>query len=116
MCNFKRSALRQGYNADMAYTSEDSPFTGFGIGSFSSAPQEGGVFLLVVFRDGVLTAAAYATERGAMAAGAESLDNEPNDDSDLERGTLEDSFARAQQIVTEEGGLLEVIPSPVFGA
>ena len=100
----------------MAYTQDDSPFTGFGIGSFSSSSQEASVFLLVMLRDGTLTAAAYATERGAMAAGAESLDTGRDDDSDLERGTLEDSFARAQQIVTEEGGLMEVIPSPVFGA
>lgn len=97
----------------MAQSQQDSPFTGFGIGAFTDAPEAGGVFLLVVFRDGTLTAAAYAAERAAMEAGAGFLDEER--DEDEEGGTLEDRFARAQQIVSDEGGLMEIIPSPVFG-
>lgn len=100
----------------MANTSDESPFTGFGIGSFPRASAAGSVFLLTTYRDGVVSASAYATERGAMQAGAEMLDEERRDDEDEERGTLEDRFARAQQIVTDEGGQMEIIDSPVHGA
>lgn len=99
----------------MANSSEDSPFTGFGIGSFSRTAA-GSVYLLVTYRDGTVSASAYATERGARAAGAEMLDEERRDDEDEERGTLEDRFARAQQIVVDEGGQMEIIDSPVHGA
>ncbi len=99
----------------MANSSADSPFTGFGIGSFSRTAA-GSVYLLVTYRDGTVAASAYATERGAMAAGTEMLDEERRDDEDEERGTLEDRFARAQQIVVDEGGQMEIMDSPVYGA
>lgn len=92
---------------------EHQAFTGFGLGTLRTKQAEDGVFLLVVSRDGSLTAAAYATERGAMAAAVESLEDEQEEDG--EGGTLEDRFARAQRFITDEGGLMEIIPSPIYG-
>lgn len=97
----------------MAQHEEDSPFTGFGVGNFSAAHSDDSVFILVVYRDGTLTAAAHATERGAMGAAAELLDDEGEDDE--ERITLEDRFTRAQRLISDEGGIMDIIPSPVFG-
>ena len=68
---------------------------------------EGGVFVLVVYRDGNLTAAVHTTESGAKEAAADLLD-----DGD---GMLEDRFARAQSRVSDEGGVMQIISSPVFG-
>jgi len=93
---------------------ESQGFTGFGLGSFPKAKAEEGVFILVVYQGGSLTASAYATERGAMQAAMESAEAEW-DDSD-ERRTLEDHFARAQRASADEGDLLEIIPSPVYGS
>ncbi len=98
----------------MAKVQEGQGFTGFGLGSIPKAQAEEGVFLLVVYRDGSLTAAAYATERGAMEAAVESAEAEWDDDE--ERRTLEDRFARARLSSADGGDLLEIIPSPVFGA
>ncbi len=89
-------------------------FTGFGMSlTPDREAEDGGVFILAVYREGTLTAAAHATERGAMQAGVEYLEDE-QEESD-EGGTLEDSFARAQQFLADEGGVMEIIPSPVFG-
>ena len=59
------------------------------------------------FVDGKLTAAVHTTERGAKEAAADLLDDE--------EGTLEDRFARAQRLVSDEGGIMEIVASPVFG-
>jgi len=75
--------------------------------------EDGGVFILAVAREGTLTAAAHATEHGAMQAGVEYLEDE-QEESD-EGGTLEDRFARAQQFLSDEGGVMEIIPSPIYG-
>ena len=93
---------------------QDQGFTGFGLGAFPKAQAEEGVFILVVTQGGSLTAAAYATERGAMEAAVEAAEAEWDDDE--ERRTLEDRFARAQQASVDAGDLLDIIPSPVFGA
>ncbi len=94
--------------------SERQRFTGFGLGTIPRAQPEDGVFLLVVYRDGGLSAAAHATERGAMAAAAEFLEDDRGDDDEPD-GTLEDLFARAQRAVEDDGGLMEIVPSPVHG-
>ena len=91
-------------------------FTGFGLGTLQLGSKAGSnedVYLLIVSRDGSLTAAAYATERGAMEAAVESLADEQVEDED--RMLLEDRYARTQSFVVDEGGILEIIPSPVFG-
>lgn len=93
---------------------QDQGFTGFGLGAIPKAKAEEGVFLLVITQGGSLTAAAYATERGAMEAAVESAEADWDDDE--ERRTLEDRFARAQRASADEGDILEIIPSPVFGA
>jgi hypothetical protein len=93
---------------------QDQGFTGFGLGAIPKAQAEDGVFLLVVYQGGSLTAAAYATERGAMEAAVEAAEADWDDDE--ERGTLEDRFARARIASTDAGDLLEIIPSPVYGA
>ena len=98
----------------MAKEQERQGFTGFGLGSIPKAQAEEGVFLLVVYQGGSLTAAAYATERAAMQAAVESAEAEWDDDE--ERLTLEDRFARAQRLSADAGDLLEIIPSPVYGA
>ncbi len=98
----------------MAHKEEDPPFTGFGIGKFAEAQADPGVFILAVYRDGSLTASAHATERGAMGAAGELLDDEG--DEDEETGTLEDRFTRVQRLIADEGGVMEIIPGPVFGA
>lgn len=99
----------------MAQTQDDSqPFTGFGVLNLSK--PEDGVFLLVVFRDGALTAAAYATERGAMAAALEAMDDERSDDDDDLGGPLEERYARIYERIADEGGVMEIIPSPVYGS
>lgn len=79
---------------------------GSDIGAFLEAGTEHGVFVLVVYRDGNLTAAVHTTEGGAKEAAAELLD--------VEGGTLEDRFARAQRLVSDESGVMEIIHSPVF--
>ncbi|MDQ2800936.1 MAG: hypothetical protein M3Y13_14990 [Armatimonadota bacterium] len=93
---------------------EDQPFTGFGLLSLSKGQAEEGVFILVVSRDGSLTAAAYASERGAIEAAVESLEEEQ--DESEERATLEDRYRRVQTYIADEGGILEIIPSPIYGA
>lgn len=80
---------------------------GSDLGAFPESQTERGVFVLVVFRDGNLTAAVHRTERGAREAAADLLDDED--------GTLEDRFARVQRLVSDEGGVMKVIPSPIFG-
>ncbi len=92
---------------------ETSPFTGFGIGTFPKSPDEGGVFILAVYRDGSLTAAAHATERGAMEAAVGYLDDEWDDEE--EGGALADLFLRAQQLISDEGGVMEIIAGPIYG-
>ena len=98
----------------MAQQEDSGGFTGFGLGRLPRAPSQEEVYLLIVLRDGSLTAAAYATERAAMQAAVESLSDEW--DEDEERRALEDAFARAQILVTEGGGVLEIVPSPVYGS
>lgn len=93
---------------------EDQPFTGFGLLTLPKGQAEEGVFILVVSRDGSLTAAAYAAERSAMEAAVESLEEEQ--DENEERMTLEDRYRRVQTYIADEGGLLEIIPSPIYGA
>ncbi len=93
---------------------ERQGFTGFGLGAIPKARAEEGVFLLVVYQGGSLTAAAYATERAAMQAAVESAEAEWDDDE--ERLTLEDRFARARLASADAGDVLEIIPSPVYGA
>ena len=87
-------------------------FSGFG----DSPAAKGGdsVFLLVISHEGSLTAAAYATEAGAMDAAFEYLEGEwdPGD----ERGSPEDRYAQAQEFLANEGGVMEIIPSPIYGA
>lgn len=102
-----------GYNRGMA-KEEGQGFTGFGLGAIPKAKAEEGVFILVVYQGGSLTASAYATERGAMEAAVESASADWDDDE--ERRTLEDHFARAQRLSADEGDVLEIIPSPVYGA
>ncbi len=87
-------------------------FTGFGLGTLSLKSKED-VYLLIVSRDGSLTAAAYATERGAMEAAVESLEEEQEETE--EAGALLDRYARAQSFIADEGGILEIISSPIFG-
>ena len=86
---------------------EAPPSTESDIGAFPESKTEGSVFVLVLYRDGNLTAAVHTTERGAKEAVA--------DLSDDEDGTLEDRFARAQRLVSDEGGVMQIISSPVFG-
>lgn len=93
---------------------EDQAFTGFGLMTLPKAQAEEGVFILVVSRDGGLTAAAYASERSAMEAAVESLEEEQ--DESEEWATLEDRYARTQAYVADEGGILEIVPSPIYGA
>jgi len=93
---------------------QEQGFTGFGLGAIPKAQAEEGVFILVVTQGGSLTAAAYATERGAMEAAVESAEADWDDDE--ERRTLEDRFARARIASADAGDLLEIIPSPVYGA
>ena len=92
---------------------EDTPFTGFGILTLPQGQAAKGVFILVVSRDGSLTAAAYATERGAMEAAVESLEEEQ--DESEERLALEDRYRRAQAYVADEGGIVEIVLSPIYG-
>ena len=92
---------------------ETSPFFGFGMGTLPKVQAEEGVFLLAVYRDGSLTASAHATERGAMAAAAELLEEEQDDEE--QSTTPEDRFAEAQRIIADEGGVMEIIPSPIHG-
>ena len=80
---------------------------GLNIGTSPASEAKGSVFVLVVYRDGNLTAAVHTTEGGAKEAAA--------DLSDDEDGTLEDRFARAQRLVSDEGGVMEIVSSPVFG-
>ncbi len=98
----------------MTKPEERQGFTGFGLGRLSSSPPEAGVFILAVYADGQLTASAYATERTAMEAAAWSHEDDRGEDE--ESGTLEDLFVRAQRIISEGGGLMEIIPSPIHGS
>ncbi len=93
----------------MTQRQDGLPFQGFGVGKQQA---DEGVFILTIYRDGSLTATAHFTERGAMRAAADLLDDQG--DEDAEGGTLEDYFLRAQQLLTDEGGLMEIIPSPVY--
>ena len=86
---------------------EAPPSMGSNIGTSPDFIIESGVFVLVLYRDGNLTAAVHTTEGGAKEAAA--------DLSDDEDGTLEDRFARAQRLVSDEGGVMEIVSSPVFG-
>ena len=93
---------------------DSAGFTGFGFGRLPRSQAAAEVYLLVVYRDGSLTAAAHATERGAMAAAVESLSDEWDDEEEV--GGLEDAFSRAQTIVIDGGGVLEIVPSAVHGS
>ena len=86
-------------------------FSGFGDSPAADAGDS--VFLLVISHEGSLTAAAYATEAGAMDAAFEYLEGEwdPGD----ERGSAEDRFFQAQEFIAGEGGVMEIIPSPIYG-
>ena len=86
---------------------ESSPTVGSDIGAFPESRTERGVFVLVVFRDGNLTAAVHTTERSAKEAADELLGEEG--------GTLEDRFARVQSLISDEGGIMEIVHSPIFG-
>ena len=83
------------------------PSVGSDIGTSPNFNTESGVFVLVVYHNGNLTAAVHTTEGGAREAAADLLDDET--------GTLEDRFARAQRLVSDEGGVMEIVSSPVFG-
>ena len=91
---------------------ERTQFAGFGVSPSPKDAEDGTVFLLVISHEGSLTAAAYATEAGAMNAAFEYLEGEwdPGD----ERGSPEDRFLLAQEFLANEGGTLEIIPSPVY--
>jgi len=88
---------------------ERHTFTGFGRASLPNSQED--VFILAIYRDGSLTASAYATERGAMEAATDLLDEER--DEDEARSLLADRFAHVQHIITDEGGSMEIIPSPI---
>ena len=92
---------------------QDLGFLGFGGTGIPDLPEEGGVFILAVYRDGSLTAAAHSSERGAMEAAVDYLDAELDDD-DGEGGTLEDRYARVQSLLADEGSVMEIIPSPIY--
>ena len=86
---FNASFLRIGYTLSMA--SPDTPNDRFQFSGFGASPDvkdEDGVFLLVISHEGSLTAAAYADDR----------------------------FLRAQEFLSAEGGIMEIIPSPIYGA
>ena len=85
---------------------EPSPSIGSDIGESPDFNIESSVFVLVVYRDGNPTTV-HTNERRATEAAA--------DLSDDEDGTLEDRFARAQRLVSDEGGVMEIVSSPVFG-
>ena len=98
----------------MADPNAQAQFSGFGSSSSPKSADDGTVFLLVISHEGSLTAAAYATEAGAMNAAFEYLEGEwdPGD----ERGAPEDRFLLAQEFLANEGGTLEIIPSPIYGS
>lgn len=86
-------------------------FTGFGGTGMPEMQAVGGVFILAVYRDDGLTATAHETERGAMESAVEYLEDEL--EAGGEDGTLDDRYARAQGIITDEGGIMEIIHSPI---
>ena len=92
----------------------DERFQFSGFGTSPNVKAEDSVFLLVISHEGSLTAAAYATEAGAMEAAFEYLEGEwdPGD----ERGSAEDRFLQAQEFLANEGGVIEIIPSPIYGS
>ncbi len=98
----------------MADPNAQAEFSGFGSSPSLKDGDDGAVFLLVISHEGSLTAAAYATEAGAMNAAFEYLEGEwdPGD----ERGAPEDRFFQAQEFLANEGGTMEIIPSPVHGS
>ncbi len=100
----------------MTTASGHAPFSGFGDapGKSDTDKNDGTIFLLVISHEGSLTAAAYATEAGAMDAAFEYLEGEwdPGD----ERGAPEDRFLLAQEFLANEGGAMEIIPSPIYGS
>lgn len=98
----------------MADPNAQAQFSGFGSSPSPKSADDGAVFLLVISHEGSLTAAAYATEAGAMDAAFEYLEGEwdPGD----ERGSPEDRFFQAQEFLANEGGTMEIIPSPVYGS
>ena len=97
----------------MADLNTQAQFSGFGDSTSPKAADDGAVYLLVISHEGSLTAAAYATEAGAMNAAFEYLEGEwdPGD----ERGAPEDRFFQAQEFLANEGGVMEIIPSPIYG-
>jgi hypothetical protein len=98
----------------MADSDAQAQFSGFGSSPSQKRADDGTVFLLVISHEGSLTAAAYATEAGAMNAAFEYLEGEwdPGD----ERGAPEDRFLLAQEFLAGEGGTMEIIPSPIYGS
>lgn len=98
----------------MADPNTQAQFSGFGTSPSRDDTDDGGVFLLVISHEGTLTAAAYATEAGAMDAAFEYLEGEwdPGD----EHGAPEDRYLQAQEFLANEGGTMEIIPSPIYGA
>ena len=98
----------------MADPNAAAQFSGFGTSPSRDDTDDGGVFLLVISHEGMLTAAAYATEAGAMDAAFEYLEGEwePGD----ERGSPEDRYLQAQEYLMNEGGTMDIIPSPIYGA
>lgn len=82
---------------------------GTGIEAFPCS--ELNLFVLAIYHDGKLTAAVHATKRGAMEAAVDYL----TDEGDGEDGDLEAQFARTQRIIAADGGILEIVASPIFG-
>lgn len=95
------------------FEKERFEFPGFGTSPEKDGASDG-IFLLVISHEGSLTAAAYATEAGAMDAAFEYLEGEwePGD----ERGAPEDRYAQAQEFLANQGGVMEIIPSPIYGS
>ncbi len=97
----------------MAQQEDHQAFPGFGIGKLPQYQSGSDIFILAVYRDGSLTAAAHASERSAMEAAVDYLEGELDDED--EGGALEDQVARVQQYLADEGGMMEIIPSPLYG-
>ncbi len=97
----------------MAQPEDHQAFPGFGVGKLPSNQNDNEVFILAVYRDGTLTAAVHASERSAMEAAIDYLEGELEDEE--EGGALEDQVARVQQYLADEGGVMEIIPSPLYG-
>lgn len=111
--HYQRLARSGRYNCFMAQQEDHQAFPGFGIGTLPQQQSDSAVFILAVYRDGTLTAAAHASERSAMEAAVDYLEGEMDDEE--EGGALEDQVARVQQYLADEGGVMEIIPSAVYG-